>query len=159
HAPRVGGLFKNPYLARSYRLIAEGGRDAFYKGPIAKEIVTFSDQHGGLFSLSDFVDNRPTWVEPVKTHYRGVDVWEIPPPGQGIATLQLLNTLKTYDLKKLGPQSPQYWHLFVEAKKLAYADRARYYADPDFVSVPTAALISEPYADARRRLINRDHAL
>jgi gamma-glutamyltranspeptidase / glutathione hydrolase len=159
HAPAVGALFKNPYLAHSYRLIAEGGRDAFYKGPIAKEIVAFSDQHGGLFSLSDFADNKPTWVEPVKTNYRGVDVWEIPPPGQGIATLQMLNLLKAYDLKKLGPQSTEFWHLFVEAKKLAYADRARYYADPAFVSVPTAELISDAYADARRRLIKPDQAL
>src|SRR5262249_54788985 len=110
-------------------------------------------------SPSDFADDKPTWVEPVKTNYRGVDVWEIPPPGQGIAALQMLNILKGYDLKKLGPRSPEYWHLFVEAKKLAYADRARYYADPAFVSVPTAGLISEPYADARRRLIRTDRAL
>jgi gamma-glutamyltranspeptidase/glutathione hydrolase len=159
HAPKPGDIFKNPYLARSYRLIADGGRDAFYKGPIAEEIVAYSDQHGGLFSLSDFANNTPTWVEPVKTNYRGVDVWEIPPPGQGIATLEMLNILKGYDLKKFGPKSPDFWHLFVEAKKLAYADRARYYADPAFVSVPTAELIAEPYAEARRQLIRPDRAL
>jgi gamma-glutamyltranspeptidase/glutathione hydrolase len=158
-APRAGEIFKNPNLAHSYRLIAEGGRDAYYKGPIARDIVAFSDRVGGLFSASDFENNTPTWVEPVKTNYRGVDVWELPPPGQGIAVLEMLNILKAYDLKKLGPKSPEFWHLLVEAKKLAYADRARYYADPAFVETPVAQLISEPYAEARRHLIKPDQAL
>jgi gamma-glutamyltranspeptidase/glutathione hydrolase len=158
-APRAGEVFKNPFLARSYRLIASGGRDAFYKGPIAEEIVAYSDRVGGLFARSDFANHTSTWVDPVKTTYHGVDVWEIPPPGQGIAVLQMLNILKGYDLKKFGPRSPDFWHLLVEAKKLVYADRARYYADPAFVSVPTAELISEPYAEARRRLIHAEQAL
>jgi gamma-glutamyltranspeptidase/glutathione hydrolase len=159
HAPRAGEIFKNPGLARSYRLIAEGGRDAYYKGPIAQEIVEFSERSGGLFAPEDFANNTPTWVEPVRTNYRGVDVWEIPPPGQGIAVLEMLNLLKAYDLKSMGPKSPDFWHLMVEAKKLAYADRARYYADPAFVSVPVAELISEPYAEARRHLIKTDVAM
>ncbi len=152
-------MFKNPSLAGSYRLIAEQGRDAFYKGPIAREIVEFSDKVGGLFALKDFAEHTSTWVDPVKTSYRGVEVWEIPPPGQGIAVLQMLNILEGYDLKKLGPTSADFWHLMVESKKLAYADRARYYADPAFVSVPTAELISKPYAEKRRELIRTDQAL
>ncbi len=158
-APRVGEVFKNPFLAQSYRLIADKGRDAFYKGPIAQEIVSFSDQVGGLFSLKDFSEHTSTWVEPVKTTYRGLDVWQIPPPGQGIAVLQMLNILEGHDLKKLGPQSPEFWHLLVEAKKLVFADRARYYTDPAFASVPTAELISREYAEKRRQLIRPDQAL
>ncbi len=121
--------------------------------------MDFSDKVGGLFSLKDFTEHTSTWVDPVKTTYRGVDVWEIPPPGQGIAVLQMLNLLEGYDLKKLGPQSADFWHLMVEAKKIAYADRARYYADPTFVSVPTAELISKTYAEKRRQLIKPDQAL
>jgi len=152
--PRAGEVFRNPALARSYREIARNGRDAFYKGRIAREIVAFSEKNGGLFSLKDFADHTSTWVEPVHTNYRGYEVWEIPPPGQGIAVLQMLNLLEGYDLKKLRPGSADYWHLFLEAKKLAYADRARFYADPDFGKLPTAELISKPYADRRRKLID-----
>jgi len=158
-APGPGDVFKNPSLARSYREIARHGRDAFYKGRIAREIVAFSEKNGGLFSMKDFADNVPTWVEPVSTTYRGYKVWEMPPPGQGIAVLQMLNILEPYDLKKMGPQSEDYWHLFLEAKKLAYADRARHYADPAFVKVPTAELISKAYADSRRRLIDMKKAM
>jgi gamma-glutamyltranspeptidase/glutathione hydrolase len=158
-APRPGDVFKNPHLARTYRAIAANGRDAFYKGAIAREIVAFSQKQGGLFSLKDFEEHTSTWVDPVSTTYRGHEVWELPPPGQGIAVLQMLNILEGYDLKKLGPESPDYWHAVVEAKKLAYADRARYYADPDFVKVPTGELISKPYAEALRKLIQRHRAL
>jgi gamma-glutamyltranspeptidase/glutathione hydrolase len=158
-APRAGEVFRNPRLATTYRAIAQGGRDAFYKGQIARAIVASSEKQGGLFSLKDFEDNEPTWVEPVSTTYRGYQVWEIPPPGQGIAALQMLNILEGYDLKKMGPESADYWHLLIEAKKLAYADRARYYADPTFAKVPTAKLISKPYADGRRKLIVLDKAL
>jgi gamma-glutamyltranspeptidase/glutathione hydrolase len=158
-APRTGEVFRNPNLAKTYRAIAQGGRDAFYKGTIARDIVAFSEKQGGLFALKDFQDNEPTWVEPVSTTYRGYQVWEIPPPGQGIAVLQMLNILEGYDLKKMGPDSPDYWHTLIEAKKLAYADRARYYADPAFAKVPTDELISKPYAEARRKLITRDKAL
>jgi gamma-glutamyltranspeptidase/glutathione hydrolase len=157
--PARGSVFQNPALARAYRLIAEGGRDAFYRGPIAAELVKLSDRAGGLFTPKDFADHTSTWVEPVSTTYRGVEVWELPPNGQGIAALQMLNILEGYDLAKLGPGSADYWHLFLEAKKLAYADRARYYADPDFAKVPVAELIAKPYAAARRKLISMDHAL
>jgi gamma-glutamyltranspeptidase/glutathione hydrolase len=152
--PRAGDVFTNPGLARTLRDIAAGGRDTYYKGRIASEIVAFSEKNGGLFSMKDFADHTSTWVEPVSTTYRGYEVWEIPPPGQGIATLQILNILEGYDLRKMGLNSPDWWHLFVEAKKLAYADRARYYTDPDFGKVPVAGLISKPYAELRRKLID-----
>lgn len=158
-APRAGEVFKNPALARSYREIGEKGRDAFYKGRIAKEIVAVSDKVGGLFSLKDFEDTASTWVEPAGTNYRGYDVWQIPPPGQGISVLQMLNILEGYDLKKVGPDSPDWWHLFLESKKLAYADRARFYADPAFGALPTKELISKPYAEKRRKLISEKKAM
>jgi gamma-glutamyltranspeptidase/glutathione hydrolase len=158
-APRRGEVFKNPRLARTYREIAQGGRDAYYKGRIAQEIVAYSDKVGGLFTLKDFYDHTSTWVEPVSTNYRGYEVWEIPPPGQGIATLQILNLLEGYDLKQMKATSAEYWHLFVEAKKLAFADRAKYYADPAFAKVPTRELISKEYAAQRRKLIQPDKAM
>jgi gamma-glutamyltranspeptidase/glutathione hydrolase len=158
-APRAGEVFKNPFLARTYREIARNGRDAFYKGRIAQEIVAYSEKVGGLFTLQDFAETRASWVEPVSTTYRGYQVWQIPPPGQGIAVLQMLNVLEGFDLKKMGPESPDYWHLFIEAKKLTFADRARHYADPDFVKVPLDWLISKPYADERRKLIRMNEAL
>jgi gamma-glutamyltranspeptidase/glutathione hydrolase len=153
-APRVGDVFKNPALARVYREIAVGGAAAFYEGRAAREIVSYSERHGGLFELRDFAEHTSTWVDPVSTKYRGYDVWELPPPGQGIAVLQMLNLLAGYDLAKLGPTSADYWHLFIEAKKLAYADRARYYADPDFAQLPVADLISMRYTGERRKLID-----
>lgn len=158
-APQPGDRFKNPYLAKTYRTIAKEGRDAFYKGRIAKEIVAFSDKHGGLFSEKDFADHTSTWVDPVSTTYRGYEVWEIPPPGQGISVLQMLNILEGYDLAKMGPTSADYWHLFLEAKKLAYADRACFYCDPDFAKSPTAELISKAYAEKRRKLIDMTKAM
>ena len=153
-APKAGDVFKNPNLGRVYQAIGRDGPQVFYKGPIAKKIVAYSDKVGGLFTMKDFTDHTSTWVDPVSTTYRGYQIWELPPPGQGIAVLQMLNILSGYNLKKMGPQSADYWHLFVEAKKLAYADRARFYADPDFVKLPTAELISMPYADKRRELID-----
>jgi gamma-glutamyltranspeptidase/glutathione hydrolase len=157
-SPRTGEVFKNPDLARTYRDIAKEGRDGFYKGRIAKTIVAFSEKNGGLFALKDFTDHTSTWVDPVSTTYRGHEVWELPPQGQGIAVLQMLNLLEGSDLKKMGPTSPDWWHLFIETKKLVYADRARYYADPDFSKVPTAELISKRYAEQRRRLLSMDKA-
>jgi gamma-glutamyltranspeptidase/glutathione hydrolase len=157
--PRAGEVFRNPNLARTYREIARNGRDAFYQGSIAAAIVAYSEKVGGLFTLKDFADTASTWVEPVSTTYRGYRVWELPPPGQGIAALQMLNVLAGYDLKKMGAESADYWHLFAEAKKLAYADRARYYTDPDFGKVPVKALTSKSYAEARRKLIRLDRAL
>jgi gamma-glutamyltranspeptidase/glutathione hydrolase len=158
-APRAGDVFKNPHLARTYRELAKNGRDAYYQGRIAREIAAFSAKHGGLFTLKDFADHTSTWVDPVSTTYRGYQVWELPPPGQGIAVLEMLNTLEGFDLKKMGPQSADYWHLFLEAKKLAYADRARFYADPAFGKVPIAELVSKAYADRRRKLIDMKKAM
>jgi gamma-glutamyltranspeptidase / glutathione hydrolase len=158
-APAAGDVFKNPYLAKTYREIAAKGRDAFYKGRIAQEIVAFSDKNGGLFSLKDFADTQATWVDLASTTYRGYQVWQIPPPGQGIAVLQMLNVLEGYDIKKIGPYSPDWWHLLVEAKKLAYADRAKFYADPLFAKLPTAEIISKPYADKRRQMLDMKKAL
>jgi gamma-glutamyltranspeptidase/glutathione hydrolase len=157
-APKAGDVFKNPNLGKVYAEIAQRGPLTFYRGPTARKIVAYSDKVGGLFSLKDFTDHTSTWVDPVSTTYRGHQVWELPPPGQGIAALQMLNLLSAYNIRKMGPQSADYWHLFTEAKKLAYADRARFYADPDFVELPTAELISMPYADKRRKLIDMDKA-
>jgi gamma-glutamyltranspeptidase/glutathione hydrolase len=159
HSPRAGELFKNPHLARSYRLIAASGRDAYYKGEIAEKLVALSDKVGGLFSMKDFADHKSEWVEPVKTNYRGYDVWEIPPPGQGIAALQMLNLLEPHDLKRMGPNSPEYWHLLAEVKKIAFADRAKFYTDPVFAKVPVNELISKEYAQGRGKLFDAKKAL
>ncbi len=154
HSPRTGDLFRNPQLAQCYKDIAMHGRDSFYKGRISHSVDKFSKAVGGLLRGSDLAEHTSQWVDPVSTDYRGTTVWELPPPGQGIAALQILNLLEPYDLKSLGHGSPEYWHLFLEAKKLAYADRARFYADPEFVKMPVAELISKAYADARRKQIN-----
>lgn len=159
HAPKAGAVFRNPVLAKTYQDIAAGGRDAFYKGRIADEMIAYSDKVGGLFSKKDFEDHKSTWVKPVSTTYRGYEVYELPPNGQGIAVLQMLNILESYDLKKLGPTSADYWHLLIEAKKLAFEDRARYYADPDFGKLPVEELISKEYAARRRALIKMDEAM
>ena len=157
-APEPGEIFKNPNLARSYRMIAQQGRDAFYKGEIASQIVEFSERNGGHFSRQDFAEHRSDWLEPVSTNYRGFDVWELPPNGQGIAALEMLNILEAYDLKSMGSTSPDYLHLLIEAKKLAFADRARFYADPDFAKVPVKELISKEYAARQRKRIDPDKA-
>jgi gamma-glutamyltranspeptidase/glutathione hydrolase len=157
-APREGDIFKNPALAHTLRLIGEKGRDAFYKGEIADKIDAFMRANGGYLRKSDLEAHHSTWVEPVFTNYRGYDVYELPPNGQGIATLEMLNLLEGYDLKKMGFNSPETLHLMVEAKKLAFADRAKYYADPDFAKVPVAGLISKKYAADRRKLIDPEHA-
>jgi gamma-glutamyltranspeptidase/glutathione hydrolase len=153
-APKAGEVFKNPALAETYREIARNGRDAFYKGKVADRLADFSRRNGGLLTKDDLVKHTSTWTKPVKTTYRGHDVWELPPPGQGIAVLQMLNILEGYDLKKFGPESPDYWHLLVEAKKLAYADRAKFYTDPEFTKVPVSDLISKEYAANRSKLID-----
>ncbi|HVX59258.1 MAG TPA: gamma-glutamyltransferase, partial [Pirellulales bacterium] len=157
-APTEGEIFRNPRLAASYRAIAVGGRDAFYRGEIAEKIVAFSEKNGGYFSLRDFADHKNEWVEPVGVNYRGYDVWELPPNGQGLAALEMLNLLEGYDLAALGPGNPEYLHLLVEAKKLAFADRAKFYSDPAFNRLPVAELISKPYAERRRKLIDPLHA-
>jgi gamma-glutamyltranspeptidase / glutathione hydrolase len=158
HAPAEGEIFRNPNLAASYRSIAEQGPAAFYTGAIAHKIVSFSEAHGGYFSLKDLADHHSDWVEPVSTNYRGYDVWELPPNGQGIAALQMLNLIEPYDVRKMGPGSAEWFHLFVEAKKLAFADRAKFYADPAFNKLPTAELISKEYARKRGKLIDMNRA-
>ncbi len=153
-APREGEIFKNPALAKTLRLIAEKGRDAYYKGPIADELVRYSDANGGFFSKEDFARHKSEWVDPVSVSYRGYDVWELPPPGQGIAALQLLNIMENFDVKAMGRNSADFWHVFTEAKKIVFADRARYYADPDFAKVPVKELLSKAYAKERAKLID-----
>ncbi len=157
-APVAGELFRNPRLAKTYRAIADGGRDAFYEGDIAYEIENYVRANGGYLGAEDLAAHRSEWVEPVSTNYRGYDIWELPPNGQGIAALQMLNILEAYDLASAGWGSPEYLHLLIEAKKLAFEDRAYYYADPAFADVPVAGLISKEYAHERRRLIDRSKA-
>ncbi|MBB3342405.1 gamma-glutamyltransferase [Luteimonas sp. RC10] len=158
-APRKGETWRNPNLANTLQAIAEGGRDAFYKGQIARTIGDYFAANDGFLSYEDLAAHTGTWVEPVSTNYRGVDVWELPPSGQGIAALQILNLLEPYDLASYGFGSPEHVHLFTEAKKLAFADRARWYADPAFHPAPVARLISKDYARERGQLISMDRAL
>ncbi len=156
--PAKGEIFRNPYLANTYETIAREGRDAFYKGDIARIIDAYIKENGGFLSYEDMAAHTSTWIDPVSANYRGYDVWQLPPNGQGIAVLQILNILEGYDIGSMGLFSPEYIHLFVEAKKLAYEDRAWYYADMDFSSVPVNRLISKEYAEERRELINPDLA-
>jgi gamma-glutamyltranspeptidase/glutathione hydrolase len=157
-APRKGEVFKNPRLADTYERLAKNGRDEFYKGDIAKTIDAFMKKNGGFLSYDDLASHTSTWVEPVSTNYRGYDVWELPPNGQGIAALQILNILEDYDFAKIEFGSAEHVHLFVEAKKLAFEDRAKFYADMDFNDVPVAELISKEYAAERRALIDPKRA-
>ncbi|WP_369936548.1 gamma-glutamyltransferase [Xanthomonas tesorieronis] len=159
HAPRKGELWKNPNLANTLQQIADGGRDAFYKGPIARTIDAYFKANGGFLSYDDLASHHGEWVEPVSSNYRGYDVWELPPNSQGIAALQMLNILEGYDFSKIPFGSAEHIHLFTEAKKLAFADRARFYADPAFQPAPLAKLISKDYAARRRALISMDKAL
>ena len=156
--PAKGDIFKNSDLARTLRLIAENGRDGFYTGEVAEKIDAFMQANGGYLRKVDFEKHTSTWVEPASTNYRGYDVYELPPNGQGIAALQMLNVLEGFDLRAWGHNSAQTLHAMVEAKKLAWADRAKFYADPDFAKVPLARLISKPYAAERRKLIDPRHA-
>lgn len=157
-APRKGELWKSPYLANTLETIARRGRDGFYKGEVAKTMADYVQAQGGFLSVEDLAEHRGEWVEPVSTNYRGYDVWELPPSGQGIAALQILNILEGYDLKSYGFGSFEHVHLFTEAKKLAFEDRARWYADPEFAPAPVAELISKDYAAERRALINPQRA-
>jgi gamma-glutamyltranspeptidase/glutathione hydrolase len=157
-APVKGEIFKNPDLASTLEKIAREGRDAFYRGDIARTIGSYMKKAGGFLSYEDLANHRSDWVKPVSTDYRGYDVWELPPNGQGIAVLQMLNILEGYDLKSMGYGSPEYLHLLTEAKKLVYEDRARYYADPDFNKIPVDHLISKEYAAGRRKLISPEKA-
>src|SRR5438270_1878938 len=141
--PAKGDIFKNPALAKTLRLTGEKGRDAFYKGEIADKIDIFMQQNGGFLRKEDFEKHTSTWVDPVSTKYRGYDVFELPPNGQGIATLQILNILEGFDLKAMGRNLPDTLHTMIEAKKIAWADRAKYYADPAFAKIPLTKLISK----------------
>jgi gamma-glutamyltranspeptidase/glutathione hydrolase len=157
-APAKGDIFKNPALAKSLRLIGEKGRDAFYKGEIADKIDAFMQANGGFLRKADFEKHTSTWVDPVSTNYRGYDVFELPPNGQGIAALQILNILEGFDLRAMGFGSVQALHTMIEAKKIAWADRAKFYADPTFAKIPLAGLLSKSYAAERRKLIDPNRA-
>src|SRR3984893_11475066 len=156
--PAKGDIFKNPALANTLRLIGEKGRDAYYKGEIADKIDKFMAENGGFLRKVDIEKHTSTWVDPVSVNYRGYDVFELPPNGQGIATLQMLNVLEGFDLRAMGFNSAATLHAMVEAKKLAWADRAKFYADPAFSKLPLAGLLSKPYAAERRKLIDPEHA-
>lgn len=156
--PAKGEIFRNPFLANTLEKIAKGGRDAFYKGEIARTIAKYMKEQGGFLSYKDMADHTSEWVEPVSTNYRGYDIWELPPNGQGISVLQMLNILELYDIKNMGFGSREYVHLFTEAKKLAYEDRAKFYSDPAFNDIPVEWLISKAYAVERNKLIDHNRA-
>lgn len=151
--PAEGEIYKNPFLANTLRQIAKGGRNAFYKGKMAKTMADFIQSQGGFLSEKDLADHRAEWVTPVSVNYRGYDVWELPPNGQGIAALQMLQILEGYDFSNIPYGSAKHIHLVTEAKKLAFEDRAKYYADMDFVQIPVETLLSDDYANERREQI------
>jgi gamma-glutamyltranspeptidase/glutathione hydrolase len=156
--PKKGEMFKNPRLASTYEAIVTGGRDAFYKGDIARKIDSYMTEQGGLLRYEDLATHMSEWIAPVSTNYRGWDVYELPPNGQGIAALQMLNILEAFDLAAMGFGSAEYIHTLVEAKKIAYEDRAHFYADMEFHDVPVERLISKDYAAERRKLMSSEHA-
>jgi gamma-glutamyltranspeptidase / glutathione hydrolase len=156
--PSKGDIFKNPDLARTLRLIGEEGRDEFYKGEIAEKIDAFMRANGGFLRKADFEKHTSTWVEPVSVNYRGYDVFELPPNAQGVSTLQILNILEGFDLRAMGRNSPETLHTMIETKKIAWADRAKFYADPAFAKIPLAGLLSKNYAAERRKLVDPNHA-
>ena len=158
-APRVGEVFKNPGLANTYEAIAEGGRDAFYRGSIARRVVAFSEANGGYFTMRDFEDHTSSWVDPVTTNYRGYDVWEMPPNSSGIIALMMLNIMEGYDIASMGHNTAETLHVITEAKKLSFADRDTFVADADANRLPVNELISKAYAAARRALIDPARAL
>ena len=156
--PQKGERFRNPDLANTLEKIANEGRDVFYRGEIARTIDAFVAEHGGFLSYDDLANHTSTWVEPVSTNYRGYDLWELPPNTQGIAAQQILNILENYDLAAMGFDSAEYIHHFVEAKKLAFEDRAKYYADPEFSAAPVTGLLDKDYAKERAKLIDPNRA-
>ena len=157
-APAEGEIWKNPGLAKTLQSIADGGRDAFYKGDIAKTIANYMEKNGGFLSYEDLSSHTGNWVDPVSTNYRGYDVWELPPNGQGIAALQILNIMELFDISSMDHDSAEYVHLFTEIKKLVFEDRAKYYADSEFNKIPVTTLISKDYAQKRSGLLNLDRA-
>lgn len=158
HVPQQGEVFRNPDLAHTLSMIAKGGRDVFYKGKIAHTMADYFKRIGGDLRYSDFADFHGEWVQPQSVNYRGYDVYELPPNGQGFAALEMLNLLKGFDLKEMGLGTADMLTAEIEAKRLAFADLAKYYADPRFYNVPMKGLLSEKYADQRRKLIHLDHA-
>lgn len=156
--PRAGERFRNPALARTYRAIVAGGKDAFYKGEIGRAVVKVVRERGGALSETDLAEHASTWVEPISTTYRGLRVWECPPNGQGITALLALNLLEGFDLKSLDPLGPDRWHLMMEAMRLAFADTRWYVADPAVSKVPVAGLLSKDYAAERRKLVDPKRA-
>ena len=158
-APKVGDIFVQKNLARTFRTLAAGGRDAFYRGPIARAIVDYCQKNGGYLALEDFAAQKSEWVEPISTDYKGHTLHEIPPNGQGITALILLNILEGIDLKSLATDPVRYYHTLIEATKIAFADRNRFIADQAFSKVPVKELVSKEYAARRRALINPDKAI
>jgi len=158
HAPKTGEVFANPRLAATLEKIAAGGRAAFYEGDVANAIEAYMKRNHGFLTAADMAAHHSEWIDPVSTNYRGYDVWELPPNGQGIAALEILNLLEGFDVRAMGFGTPEYAHVFIEAKKLAFEDRARWYADPEFAKIPVAELISKKYAEERRKLIRLDRA-
>jgi gamma-glutamyltranspeptidase/glutathione hydrolase len=157
-APRPGQLFFNRDLSRTYQTIVRDGTDAFYGGELCDAIVRFSERHGGLLSRRDFEDHRTTWVDPISTDYRGLTILELPPNGQGMVALEMLNILEGYDVAGLGHNGPEYLHLLIEAKKAAFSNRDRYISDPEFVKIPVAEILSKDYAKTVRDRIDRNRA-
>lgn len=155
---RAGTILRQPNLARTYRTLAQEGRDAFYRGPLGRTITEYVQRNGGLLSMEDMQQHSSNWVEPISTNYRGYEVYELPPNSQGITALEMLNIIEGYDLKSLGYQTAEYIHILLEAKKLAFADRDRYVSDPAFVDVPVEQLLSKIYAEEQRTRINLNKA-
>ena len=156
--PRKGQMWTNPNLADTYTALGRDGRDAFYKGEIAQLIGRYMTAQGGFVSAADLARHQGEWVEPISSNYRGYDVWELPPNGQGLAALQILELMERFDVRKMGFGSAEYIHTFVEAKKLAFSDRAKFYADPDFAKTPVSKLLSDTYTATRVALINPERA-
>jgi gamma-glutamyltranspeptidase/glutathione hydrolase len=157
-APDRGQLFRNPALGNVLLQLQREGKEIFYRGAIAEAIVRFSKSMRGFITRKDLADHKSTWVAPVSVPYRGYEVWGLPPNSQGLATLEMLRIIESYDLRKMGHNSAELLHYLIEAKKLAFADRARFYADPDFYDAPTERLLSKAYADSQRQRISPDHA-
>lgn len=157
-APRPGQMFFNKHLAQTYKKIVRDGIETFYEGEICDAIIKFSDRNNGLLSPSDFRDHTTTWVDPISTDYRGYTIYELPPNGQGLTALQMLNILEGYDIDALKHNSPEYLHLLIEAKKAAFSDRDYYISDPDFEKIPVARLLSKEYAKKMRDKIDRNRA-
>ena len=158
-APRAGEIFRQKNLARTFRALARGGRDAFYKGEVGRAIVDYCEKNGGFLSMRDLAEHKSEWVEPIATDYRGYRVYECPPNGQGLTALLTLNILEGFDIAAMNTKPDLYYHTLIEATKLAFADRNKYIADPAFAKVPVAELLSKEYAAVRRALIKPDRVI